>query len=335
LESSRKLSGTLRASFREDQIYRMDHYLAKENVQNILMFRFANSIFEPMWNRKYVDNVQITVSETLGVEHRAGYYEKAGVIRDMFQSHMLQLLALTAMEPPTAFESDMVRDEKVKALRSIRPVPLDRLEDYVVLAQYGPGVIDGRSVPAYGDEPDIPSSSKTPTYAAMKLFIDNWRWSGVPFYLRSGKRLPKRKAEIAIRFKRVPHLMFKGILSEKIEPNTLVMRVQPDEGISLQFQTKTPETKVCLRPVLMDFAYQDGGFSDSYERVLLDCMEGDQMLFVREDGEEQTWKIMTPVIEAIESDPQRHRLHYYSSGSEGPAAADELLAREGHGWRPI
>lgn len=333
--SSLKLSDTLNGSFREDQLYRMDHYLAKENVQNILMFRFANSIFEPLWNRRYIDHIQITVSETLGVEHRAAYYEKAGVLRDMFQSHILQLVALTAMEPPSKFEADMVRDEKVKVMRSIRPVPLDRLEEYVVLGQYGPGEIDGRPVPAYGDEPDVPRTSKTPTYAAMKLLIDNWRWNGVPFYVRSGKRLASRKAEIAISFRRVPHLMFKGVLSEKIEPNTLVMRVQPDEGISLQFQTKTPESKVCLRPVLMDFAYHDGGFRDAYERVLLDCMEGDQMLFVRDDGERCTWEIMTPVIEAIEADPDRHRLHYYPSGSEGPAAAAELLAREADRWRPL
>ncbi|MBI5191247.1 MAG: glucose-6-phosphate dehydrogenase [Nitrospirae bacterium] len=335
LESSHRLSAALGVSFTESQIYRMDHYLAKENVQNILMFRFANSIFEPVWNRQYVDHVQITVSETLGVEHRAGYYEKAGVLRDMFQSHLLQLLSLVAMEPPSAFEADRVRDEKTKVFTSIRPIPEGRLGQYVVVGQYGAGKMSGKAVPAYRDEPGVAKDSDTPTYAAMMLFVDNWRWSGVPFYLRSGKRMPRRAAEIAIQFKPVPHMMFRGVLEETIEPNTLVLRVQPDEGIDLYFQTKTPDSKVCLSEVLMDFAYERTVRLDAYERVLIDCMLGDQMLFVRADGEEKTWEILTPVIERLESVAGTTELPSYPAGSAGPAEADALLAREGRRWREL
>ncbi len=334
LASSRELNAVLKRAFTEDQIYRMDHYLAKENVQNILMFRFANSIFEPLWNRRYVDHVQITISETLGVEHRAGYYEQAGVLRDMFQSHILQLLSLTAMEPPSLFEAERVRDEKAKVFSSIRPVPLDRLDEFVVLGQYGSGRVEGATVPAYRDEPGVMALSNTPTYAAMKMFVDNWRWSGVPFYLRSGKRLGKRKAEVAVRFRQVPHLMFQDVLEERIEPNTLVLRVQPDEGISLLFQTKTPDSKVCLRPVLMDYAYGRAVTLDAYERVLLDCMGGDQMLFVREDSEEQTWALMTPLLEALES-RDGSPFPNYDAGSSGPEAADALMAKDGRSWRPL
>ncbi len=335
IETSRRLNAVLKRSFREDQIYRMDHYLAKENVQNILMFRFANSIFEPLWNRRYIDHVQITVSETLGVEHRAGYYEQAGVIRDMFQSHILQLLSLMAMEPPSAFTADRVRDEKVKVFQSIRPLPLDRLDEYVALGQYGGGGTDGSPVAPYREEPGVSPGSVTPTFAAMKLYIDNWRWSGVPFYLRSGKRLASRMAEIAVRFKPVPHLMFRDIIEEKIEPNTLVLRVQPDEGISLRFQTKTPDSKVCLSPVLMDFSYEKVFMLDAYERVLLDCMAGDQMLFVREDSEEETWDILTPVMERLETDARTEDYPNYPAGSSGPERASALIERDGREWRPL
>ncbi len=333
-ESAKNLNILLRRYFEEKQIYRMDHYLAKENVQNMLMFRFANSIFEPLWNRRYIDHVQITVSETLGVEHRAGYYEKAGVIRDMFQNHLFQLFALTAMEPPSVFEADRVRDEKVKAFRSVRPFSLDKLRDQVVIGQYGKGHINRSRVIGYREEPGVAPDSIMPTYAAMKVHIDNWRWNGVPFYLRSGKRLSKRKAEISIHYRPVPHLMFGNALGY-IEPNTLVLRVQPDEGISLVFQAKTPGSRVCLDPVVMDFTYPKVFSLNAYERVLLDCMQGDQMLFVRADGVEKTWELLTPLIERLEQKTRPSAFPNYRAGSEGPAEASALLQRDGRRWRPI
>jgi len=335
LESARRLNAVLSKCFSERQVYRMDHYLAKENVQNILMFRFANSIFEPLWNRRYIDHVQITASETIGIEHRADYYEQAGVMRDMFQNHLFQLLALTAMEPPAAFEADRVRDEKVKVFRSIRPFPVDRLHDYVALGQYGRGIVDGKETIAYREEPNVSPNSSMPTYGALKVFIDNWRWNGVPFYLRSGKRLSKRKAEIAIHFRSVPHMMFAGTMEGRIEPNTLVLRVQPDEGISLIIETKNPGTRVCLNTVLMDFTYPKVFFLEAYERILLDCMQGDQMLFVRADGVEQTWSLLTPLIDKLESDTFGKRFPDYASGSSGPPEADKLLARDGRSWRAL
>lgn len=333
-DSAKKLNILLRKYFEEKQIYRMDHYLAKENVQNMLMFRFANSIFEPLWNRRYIDHVQITVSETLGVEHRAGYYEKAGVIRDMFQNHLLQLFALTAMEPPSIFEADRVRDEKVKVFRSVRPFLLDKLNEQVITGQYGKGRIDRSRVIGYREEQGVAPDSIMPTYAAMKVYIDNWRWNGVPFYLRSGKRLSKRKAEISIHYRPVPHFMFGNALGY-IEPNTLVLRVQPDEGISLVFQAKTPGSRVCLDPVLMDFTYPKVFSLNAYERVLLDCMQGDQMLFVRADGVEKTWELLTPLIERLEQKTKPSAFPNYRSGSDGPAEASSLLRREGRRWRPI
>jgi glucose-6-phosphate 1-dehydrogenase len=335
LESARKLNAVLGRSFSERQIYRMDHYLAKETVQNILMFRFANFIFEPLWNRNHIDHVQITVSETLGVEHRAGYYERAGVLRDMFQNHIFQLLALTAMEPPSVFEADRVRDEKGKVFRSLRPFSLDALEEEIVLGQYGEGSMGGKAVPAYRDEEGIASASLTPTYAAMKLFVDNWRWKGVPFYLRSGKRLSNRKAEISVHFRGVPHLMFAGYMEEEIEPNTLVLRIQPDEGINLVFQTKMPGSKVCLNPVMMDFAYEKVLALEAYERVLLDCMNGDQMLFVRQDGVELTWSFISPALEKLEAEAQKLKFPNYAAGSHGPVDADRLLERDGRRWRAL
>jgi len=335
LESAKKLNAVLAQCFSERQIYRMDHYLAKENVQNILMFRFANSIFEPLWNRRYIDHVQITAAETIGVEHRAGFYEQAGVIRDMFQNHLFQLLALTAMEPPAAFEADRVRDEKVKVFRSIRPLPLDSPHDCVVLGQYGRGTADEKELAAYREEPNISPDSAVPTYAALKVFIDNWRWNGVPFYLRSGKRLSKRKVEISIHFKPVPHLMFAGTMEDRIDPNTLVLRVHPEEGISLIVETKNPGTRVCLNTVLMDYTYPKVFSLEAYERILLDCMQGDQMLFVRADGVEQTWALLTPLINAVESDAFEKRFPNYASGSSGPAEADLLLARDGRAWRVL
>lgn len=335
LESARQLNTVLRAAFLERQLYRMDHYLAKETVQNILMFRFANAIFEPLWNRRYIDHVQITVAESIGIENRAGYYEKAGILRDMFQNHIFQLLALTAMEPPSVFEAERVRDEKVKVFRSIRPFPLNRLQDCLVLGQYEKGPANGNEVVAYRQEKGVSPGSRTPTYAALKVYIDNWRWNGVPFYLRSGKRLSHKKAEISIRYKDVPHLMFSRSIKEAFEPNTLVIRIQPDEGIDITFQAKNPGTRLCLSPVNMDFSYRKFVALTDYERILLDCMQGDQMLFVRDDGVEQTWSLLTPLIEEIEAGPSGPLLQPYASGTEGPAQAAELLHKDGRAWRPI
>lgn len=335
LDSARHLNKALSAHFAERQIYRMDHYLAKETVQNILMFRFANALFEPVWNNRFIDHVQITVSETLGVEHRAGYYEKAGVLRDMFQNHIFQLLALTAMEPPAIFDADRVRDEKVKVFRSIRPFQLERLNTQVAVGQYGKGVINGKEVAAYREEPGVSQESTTPTYAALKVYVDNWRWRGVPFYLRSGKRLSARKAEIAIHFRPVPHLMFSHAIEDGIEPNVLIMRVQPDEGIGIHFQAKNPGSRVCLNTVLLNFTYQNVFRLDGYERVLLDCMQGDQMLFVRSDGVEQTWALLTPLIRKLEAEAGLTAFPNYRAGSSGPAEADELLKRDGRAWRQL
>ena len=327
LETAIDLDRSLHEHFQEHQIFRIDHYLAKETVQNILMFRFSNAIFEPTWNRRYIDHVSITAAETLGVEHRAGYYEEAGVLRDMFQNHMMQLLALTAMEPPSLFEADRVRDEKVKVYRSLRPFPADNLKDSLVLGQYGAGTIDGKSVPAYRDEQGINVESLTPTFATMKVFIDNWRWQGVPFYLTSGKRLAKKLTEIVIQFKEVPHSMFRRILGEHITANRLIMDIYPDEKISLTFQTKNPGARVCLRSVTMDFDYHQsytGPILDAYAKVLLDCMLGDHMLFWRQDGVELCWSFLTSILMECETCQDRSRtLLPYDSGSWGP----QLLKR--------
>ena len=335
LGSARRLEGVVHGHFHEHQVYRIDHYLAKETVQNILMFRFANSIFEPLWNRRYIDHVQITAAETLGVEHRAGYYEQAGVVRDMFQNHMFQLLAITAMEPPSTFKADRVRDEKVKVFRSIRPFPLDRLETAVVVGQYAGGAGGASPMPAYREEEGVAPRSGTPTYAAMKVFVDNWRWQGVPFYLRSGKRLAARKTEIAIHFRQVPHSMFPSSIGGPIEPCVLALRIQPDEGMTLTIQTKQPGSKVCLHPVALNFAYSRGVHLDAYEWVLLDCMLGDHMLFTRQDGVEETWKLLTPVIERLEEVSKNGDLPFYAAGSDGPEEGKRLLAQDGRTWRPL
>lgn len=335
LESAKRLNSVLRESFDEKQIYRMDHYLAKETVQNILMFRFANSIFEPIWNRRYIDHVQISVSETVGVEHRAGYYDKAGVVRDMFQNHLIELLGLIAMEPPVVFEAERVRDEKVKVFRSIKPLQVERAGEFAFFGQYGRGEIGGAEVPGYREEPGVPGDSLTPTFAALKVFIDNWRWHGVPFYLRSGKRLQRRKAEVSIHFKPVPHLMFAPAFEEAIEPNVMVMKIQPEEGVNLIFQAKKQGTKVCLDTEAMDFSYRKVSSLSDYERILLDCMQGDQMLFVREDGVEQTWSLFTPLLAALETSQDVRTFPNYAAGSAGPAGAEQLLRKDGRSWRVL
>ena len=337
LKSAQELNRHIQESFREDQIYRIDHYLAKETVQNILMFRFANAIFEPIWNRRYIEHVQITAAETLGVEHRAVYYEQAGVLRDMFQNHMLQLLAMTAMEPPSVFEADRVRDEKIKVFRSLRPFPVDDIDACLVLGQYAEGAVKGHKVAGYRQEPGVDKGSLTPTFALAKVYIDNWRWQGVPFYLRSGKRMERKITEIAIQFRGVPNLLFRNVLEEDIHRNTLVLRIQPDERITMTFQAKLPGAKVCLQPVTMDFHYssvQEGTFLDAYEKVILDCLLGDHMLFVRQDGVEQCWAFLSPILEACEECAGREQsLHLYEAGSWGPQEADDLMTAKGRTLR--
>jgi glucose-6-phosphate 1-dehydrogenase len=328
LDTAIDLDQSLHDYFGEHQIFRIDHYLAKETVQSILMFRFANAIFEPIWNRRYIDRVSITASETLGVEHRAGYYEEAGVLRDMFQNHMMQLLALTAMDPPSLFEADRVRDEKIRVYRALRPFPVKDLQSHLVLGQYGAGMIDGKRVPAYRYEPGVRPDSLTPTFAMMKIFLDNWRWQGVPFYLTSGKRLARKVTEIAIQFKEVPHSMFRLTLGEPIQANRLVLGIYPDEKISLTFQTKSPGARVCLRSVTMDFHYHQnysGPVLEAYEKVLLDCMLGDQMLFWRQDGVELCWSFLTPLLRECETCSDRSEMLFpYESGTWGPKAVEEL-----------
>jgi glucose-6-phosphate 1-dehydrogenase len=325
LDSAVELDRGIHEHFREHQVFRIDHYLAKETVQNILMFRFANSIFEPIWNRRYIDSIDINATETLGVEHRAGYYEQAGVLRDMFQNHMMQLLALTAMEPPSIFEADRVRDERVKVFRALRPFPVQRLRDDLILGQYGRGVVDGKQVNGYREESGVDPQSLTPTYARMKVYVDNWRWQGVPFFLTSGKRLAKKSTEIIIRFKDVPHSMFRSVLGETITGNRLHLGIHPDEKITMTFQTKQPGAKVCLRSVTMDFNYYQGfggPVLDAYEKVLLDCMMGDQMNFWRQDAVEQCWTFLTPILTHCETCGDRSdRLHIYAAGSNGPDTA--------------
>jgi len=336
LESALSLDKELHFVLSERQIYRIDHYLGKETVQNILMFRFANAVFEPIWNRRYIDHVQITVAETLGVEHRAGYFERAGLLRDMFQNHILQMLALVAMEPPTSFNADRVRDERVKLLRSLRPFQLDKLDKFIVRGQYTSGKSRGLDVPGYRQEKNIASDSPIETFVSAKVFVENWRWQGVPFYIRTGKRLERKLSKIAIVFKRVPYSMFRPLPPEELSPNVLVMNVQPEEGISLTIQAKQPGAKLCMSSLTMNFRYKDIfgiEMPDAYERLLLDCMLGDQTLFWRSDDVESAWSFVTPILDKWESEPESCPLTFYESGSWGPRESAELIERDGREWR--
>ncbi|HUQ45642.1 MAG TPA: glucose-6-phosphate dehydrogenase, partial [Gemmatimonadaceae bacterium] len=342
LETARTLNALVLSLFAEHQVYRIDHYLGKETVQNVLVFRFANSIFEPLWNRRHIAHVQITAAEEVGVEARGKYYEEAGVVRDMFQNHLLQLLALTAMEPPSSMTADAVRDEKVKVLRSIRWLTPESIPTSAVRAQYAPGTMRTKSVVGYREEPDVAKESTTPTFAAARFYIDNWRWQGVPFYVRSGKRLGKRVSEIAVQFHEPPHLMFGGAEGQApLQPNTLVIRVQPNEGISLSFEVKVPGAAVAMTqhvevaPVEMDFTYAEAfgeTAAPAYQTLLLDVMIGEMTLFLRSDEVEAAWKIIDPLICYWESHAPSP-MATYPSGSWGPAEADALIAADGAAWR--
>jgi glucose-6-phosphate 1-dehydrogenase len=335
LATAHELNQQVRAAFAEHQVYRIDHYLGKETVQNLLVLRFANSIFEPIWNRNHIHHVQITAAESLGVEHRAGYYEEAGVVRDMFQNHLLQLLALTAMEPPAAFRADAVRDEKTKVLAAVRPFEAGSLVETAVRGQYGPGVIEGSRVPGYREEDNVVAESPTATYAAIRFQVDNWRWQGVPFFLRSGKRLARRVTEIAIQFREPPHLLFPNQRNGALSPNVLTVEIQPEEGLSLCFDIKVPGIGVRTTAARMDFKYDrlfGGNDHSAYETLLLDCLAGDQTLFIRDDTTEAAWWIVDPIIEAWAREAPEG-FPNYAAGEWGPKAADELIKRAGGVWR--
>ena len=335
LESARALNVEIRKTLDERQIYRIDHYLGKETVQNLMVFRFGNSIFEPIWNRSYIDHVQITASETLGVEQRGGYYETSGTLRDMVPNHLFQLVSLTAMEPPISFAADSVRDEQTKVLNAIQIPTPEEVLTRAVRGQYGEGTVDGQRLPAYRSEPNVAPNSTTDTFVALKLGIDNWRWADVPFYLRTGKRMARRLTEIVIQFKRAPFMLFRKAGVESLTTNQLVIRIQPDEGISLRFGTKVPGPTMRQAPVEMDFSYADyfgAAPSTGYERLLYDCMIGDQTLFQRADMVEAGWSIIQPVLDVWHALAPRS-FPNYAAGSWGPKESDELLARDGHAWR--
>ncbi|MGZ3599962.1 MAG: glucose-6-phosphate dehydrogenase [Ktedonobacterales bacterium] len=337
LRSALALNAELDKSFTEEQIYRIDHYLGKETVQNIMVLRFANGIFEPIWNRRYIDNVQLTVAESIGVDGRGDYYEEAGAMRDMIQNHMMQLLTLVGMEPPANFDANAVRDEKVKVLRSIPPMQENEIAADTVRAQYGPGLLAGVPVPGYRQEKGVDPQSRTETFVAIKLAIDNWRWAGVPFYLRHGKRLAKRITEIGITFKRPPYLLFRGTGADQMQPNVLSLRIQPNEGISLVFDAKVPGQEMQLRSVNMDFLYGSSfGVEppEAYERLLLDCMLGDSTLFTRIDESEYSWRLVDNIESAWARQPAS-AIAQYEPGTWGPKEADALIERDGRTWRRL
>ncbi|MCD6339526.1 MAG: glucose-6-phosphate dehydrogenase [Verrucomicrobia bacterium] len=335
LASARKLNERLTRYIHERQILRIDHYLGKETVQNILMFRFSNAIFEELWSRGSLDHVQITVSEKQGIGNRGGYYEEAGALRDIVQNHLLQVLALVAMEPPVSLDPESIRDEKVKLLRSIRPIPPERVDEFVVRGQYFAGYVDGELSPGYRQEPRVRPDSNVETFVAMRLLIDNWRWSETPFYIRTGKRLPLSASEIRVQFRPAPNVLFAAACGGRLEPNALTLRLQPNEGISLHFNGKVPGTSMTVRPVRMHFSYNAafGAYTpEAYERLLLDAIEGDPTLFIRRDELETAWRIVDAVREGWGDRPLTNR-EFYPAGAWGPAAADDLLARHGHTWR--
>ena len=337
LPTAEALNAEVSATFEEKDTYRIDHFLGKETAQNIMVLRFANAIFEPLWNHRYIDNVQITASEPLGVEGRGPYYESSGALRDMVQNHLLQLLCLVAMEPPTDLAADSVRDEKVKVIRSLRPLVGEDVATHVVRGQYSAGAINGKNVVGYREEDRVSPTSMTETYVAMKILIDNWRWEGVPFYVRVGKRLPKAGTEIAITFKRAPAVLFNNVIGEPSE-NVLVIRIQPDEGVSLRMQCKIPGPALRIEPVKMDFHYGTSfgkASPEAYERLLLDAMAGDATLFARRDEVEGAWRFIDPIEEAWHGKGPQPGLAFYPAGSWGPKEADELLAQDGHTWRRL
>ena len=333
LASAEELNKDIQQYFDETQIYRIDHYLGKETVQNIIALRFSNTIFEPMWNQHYIDHVQITVAESDGIGSRGSFYEETGALRDIVQNHVMQVLCLTAMEPPVAFDPDSLREEKVKVLKAVRHIPEDEVEDFAVRGQYDGGWVFGEEVAGYREEEDVDSGSETETYVALKLLVDNWRWAGVPFYIRAGKRMPKKATEIAIQFHKTPHTLFSGSETRGLEPNVMVIRIQPEEGVSLKIGAKVPGSGFEVRSVNMDLLYGTAFLEeapDAYQRLLLDLMLGDPTLFIRADEAEGAWRILDPLMKAWSDGGE---VAHYAAGTWGPEEADDLLKHDGRGWR--